>query len=110
MPRLMPAQSKRRPLREIEATTEREGDMADSDTPRQSATVVLPAEPSTLTPSAARALLRILVKAREEQVGAAGSRRVFRDASASWGLMSARTGIRLAADGKRLPHAVPRGL
>ena len=41
--------------------------MADNDAGRQPIEVVLPPEPPRLTPGAARALLRILVKAAEKQ-------------------------------------------
>jgi hypothetical protein len=45
----------------------KEDTMADSDARRQPIEVVLPPEPPRLTPGAARALLRILVKAAEKQ-------------------------------------------
>jgi hypothetical protein len=45
--------------------------MADSDSRREPIKVVLPSEPPELTPGAARALLKILVKAHEKQAGAA---------------------------------------
>ena len=41
--------------------------MADSDSRREPIKVLLPPEPPALTPGAARALLRILVKAYEQQ-------------------------------------------
>jgi hypothetical protein len=44
-----------------------EGTVADSDATRQPIEVVLRDEPPRLTPGAARALLRILVKAAEKQ-------------------------------------------
>ena len=47
--------------------------MADSDSRREPIRVVLPPEPPELTPSAARALLRILVKAYEQQQAGAAS-------------------------------------
>lgn len=47
--------------------------MADSDSRREPVKVVLPPEPPELTPGAARALLRILVKAYEQQAEAIGA-------------------------------------
>lgn len=44
--------------------------MADSDSRREPIKVVLPSEPPELTPGAARAPLKILVKAHEKQAGA----------------------------------------
>ena len=45
--------------------------MAGSDSGREPLNVILPAEPPVVTPAAARALLKILVKAREKQDGKA---------------------------------------
>ena len=63
-----PVVGRYRPLRDIEITVEGESDMAGNDSRRQPVTVVLPPEPPRLTPGAARALLRILVKAHEKQI------------------------------------------
>jgi hypothetical protein len=41
--------------------------MADSDSRRKPIKVILPPEPPELTPAAARALLKVLVKAYERQ-------------------------------------------
>jgi len=47
--------------------------MAGSDSRREPVKVVLPPEPPELTPGAARALLKILVKASEQQAEASGA-------------------------------------
>ena len=47
--------------------------MAGGDSRREPVKVVLPPEPPELTPGAARVLLRILVKAAEQQAEVAGA-------------------------------------
>lgn len=54
--------------------------MAGSGSRREPVKVVLPPEPPELTPGAARALLRILVKAREQQAEATGALEAVDDA------------------------------